>query len=73
MTRFLNDVTHREVYESAHSVMLSVFASLRNQATIAEVEAEDRRTQIAEHLAPSYLRSLLEVSGLRILQYADPS
>jgi len=56
----LDNSAYREIFESAHSVMLSVFASHRKQSQ--GTNAKSRRGRIAERLAPFYLRSLLENS-----------
>ncbi|KAI0352611.1 hypothetical protein OH77DRAFT_1428324 [Trametes cingulata] len=56
------DSSHRETYESAHSVMLSIFAA---HAQNAEKRADDRESAppFAEKLVPMYARCLLENSS----------
>ncbi|KAF8340678.1 uncharacterized protein EI90DRAFT_3036454 [Cantharellus anzutake] len=55
--KFLSKLEQREVFESAHSVMLSVFAKHSNKSLGA---AEDNKTRLASRLVPFYLESLLE-------------
>ncbi|KIJ57207.1 hypothetical protein M422DRAFT_773864 [Sphaerobolus stellatus SS14] len=55
---FLDDPSHREVYESAHSVMLSIFA-----AHAQRDDSESGRTAgLAEKLVPFYTESLIKNS-----------
>ncbi|TCD60595.1 hypothetical protein EIP91_009826 [Steccherinum ochraceum] len=62
----LSDSSHREAYESSHSVMLAIFASYAERANKGEAEAISHSHQegpaFAEQVVPSYVRSLIENS-----------
>ena len=61
--RHLYDSSHRETYESAHSVILSIFASQTGSTTVAEVQGTSvPRPTFVEKIVPFYARCLLEVS-----------
>jgi hypothetical protein len=59
----LNDYNHRECYESAHSVMLSIFGSYadRKQGEVLDLSARTNHN-LVEKLVPYYCKMLLEVS-----------
>lgn len=64
----LSDHVHRETYESAHSVMLAIFASYAQKT--GEISPEPRRmpgkntlTAFAEESVPFYTQCLIENSG----------
>jgi hypothetical protein len=58
LDRYLNDPSHREIFESAHSVMLSIFAarSLRKDEL-----TEINQSNLAERLVPFYMDCLIKV------------
>ena len=57
--RHLFDPSHRETYESAHSVMLSIFASHARGAGESVVGLGGE--SFAEQITPFYTRCLVEV------------
>jgi hypothetical protein len=62
LSRHLNDASHRETYESAHSTILAIFAAQLGSTT----SAEGRRTGVGwpafvEKIVPFYMQCLLEV------------
>jgi hypothetical protein len=62
-SRHLYDSSHRETYESAHSVILSIFASQTGSTTVDEVQDTGvPRPTFVEKIVPFYARCLLEVS-----------
>lgn len=59
----LSDPSHRETYESSHSVMLAIFAShaqKANEGKIAALSAQE--PAFAEQIVPSYVQCLIDVS-----------
>ena len=64
LSRHLYDSSHRETYESAHSVILSIFASQTGSTTVAEVQDIGvPRPTFVEDIVPFCARCLLEVSS----------
>jgi hypothetical protein len=62
LTSHLNDASHRETYEPAHSVILAIFAAQSGSTTVAEVQgAGVPRPTFVEKIVPFYTRCLLEV------------
>lgn len=60
--RHLYDSSHRETYESAHSVILSIFAAQTGPTPVAEAQATAvPRPTFVEKIVPFYARCLLEV------------
>ncbi|KAH9927056.1 hypothetical protein B0H21DRAFT_826484 [Amylocystis lapponica] len=59
----LSDPSHRETYESAHSVMLAVFASHAHRTGVDGQRVEPGAPAFAEVLVPFYSQCLLENSG----------
>lgn len=65
----LYDPSHRETFESAHSVMLSIFAAHADKPSAFQMkgkEAEenaDKQINLANSLVPGYVKCLLEVSS----------
>jgi len=61
----LSDSAHRETYESAHSVVLAIFASYAQRQAIgdANTEAEAADLTFAKHLVPFYAHCLIENSA----------
>jgi len=61
-SRHLNDASHRETYESAHSAILAIFSAQIGSTTLAEVQGTDVvRPTFTEKIVPFYIRCLLEV------------
>jgi hypothetical protein len=59
----LNDVSHRETYESAHSAILAIFAAQLGSTMAAEVQDTGvARPTFVEKIVPFYIRCLLENS-----------
>lgn len=56
LVRYLDNPSNREVFESSHSMMLALFASLSNR-TGETVEL----AQLLKSVGPFYLKSLIEV------------
>ena len=62
LSRHLNDASHRETYESAHSAILAVFAAQLGSSTAAEDQGTGvARPTFVEKIVPFYIRCLLEV------------
>ena len=62
LSRHLNDASHRETYESAHSAILAVFATQLGSSTVAEDQGTGvARPTFVEKIVPFYIRCLLEV------------
>lgn len=60
--RHLSDLSHRETYESSHSVMLAIFAAHAQKAGEGKVVAVSRgEPAFAEQVVPSYVRCLINV------------
>ncbi|KAF9514564.1 hypothetical protein BS47DRAFT_1342867 [Hydnum rufescens UP504] len=59
---FLDDPSHRETFESAHSVLLAVFSNNGNRIRGSMHYGPDRRETLALRLTPFYLASLLNNS-----------
>lgn len=72
MYRHLNDPTHRETYESAHSVMLAIFSAHAKAQkagvtpTIPNASIGTKQLSFAEQIIPAYARCLVSVRFLRI-------
>lgn len=61
-SRHLNDASHRETYESAHSAMLAIFAAQLGSTAAAEDQVTSvAHPTFAEKIVPFYIRCLLEV------------
>lgn len=68
--RYLSDPSHRETYESAHSVVLSIFSSYAQQLQLdpdprLTTTHDDRlaeSTQFVHRMVPFYAQCLLQVS-----------
>lgn len=58
---FLSDPAHRESFESAHSVLLSIFANNGKRNHVPSASQPDRQERLAIRLAPFYLGSIIEV------------
>ena len=72
LSRHLNDASHRETYESAHSAILAVFAAQLGPSTAAEDQGTGvARPTFVERIVPLYIRCLLEVRPivLRLFPY----
>lgn len=62
LPRHLYDSSRRETYESAHSVILSIFAAQTGSTTVTEVHGTGvPRPTFVEKIVPFYARCLLEV------------
>lgn len=63
--RHLNDAGHRETFESAHSVMLAVFASHAQKSGVVRQDGAllQHRFAFAEQYVPSYVQCLIDVSS----------
>ena len=62
LSRHLYDSSHRETYESAHSVILSIFAAQTGSTPAASVQGTGvPRPTFVEKIVPFYARCLLEV------------
>jgi len=62
LSRHLYDSSHRETYESAHSVILSIFAAQTGSTPVAEVQGTGvPQPTFLEKIVPFYARCLLEV------------
>lgn len=65
----LNDPTHRETYESAHSVMLAIFSAHAKAQKAGNVSdpaslknnSGDYEPAFAEQIVPAYARCLVSV------------
>ena len=67
--RYLNDVKHRETYESAHSVLLSIFAAHARQGEgEGQFSGEAAKSTFAERLVPFYVDLLVQVCA-RVLSH----
>lgn len=62
--RHLSDPAHRETYESAHSVVLAIFAENKPNG----VEG-DNRSGFAEQIVPFYTECLIEVWFLSLSSF----
>ena len=60
LSRHLWDPSHRETYESAHSVMLAIFASHAQKASKRSASPEPGAA-FAEKAVPMYAQCLVEV------------
>lgn len=61
-SRHLNDASHRETYESAHSTILAIFAAQLGSTTSTENQGTDVvRPTFVEKIVPFYMQCLLEV------------
>lgn len=61
-SRHLNDSSHRETYESAHSAILAIFAAQLGSTTAVENRGTGvARPTFVEKIVPFYIRCLLEV------------
>jgi hypothetical protein len=61
-SRHLNDASHRETYESAHSTILAIFAAQLGSTTSTENQGtEAGRPTFVEKIVPFYMQCLLEV------------
>ena len=58
--RHLDDPSHRETYESAHSVVLAIFVA-HAQKTTASAPREPGQLPFAEEFIPAYVQCLLDV------------
>lgn len=67
--RHFFDSSHRETYESAHSVMLSIFAAHARKA--GEVPDSLGKPSFAEQITPFYARCLAEVRQYFVLPHAS--
>lgn len=54
----MSDPSHRETYESAHSVVLAIFAS---HAQTTSSYTDDKQATFIQQIIPSYLKCLLDV------------
>ena len=62
LSRHLNDASHRETYESAHSAILAVFAAQLGLTTAASDQGMGMsRPTFVEKIVPFYIRCLLDV------------
>jgi len=60
----LNDMSHRETYESSHSVILAIFAAQQGSIMAAKVQGTGVRwPTFVEKIVPFYVRCLLENSA----------
>jgi hypothetical protein len=61
-SRHLNDASHRETYESAHSTILAIFAAQLGSTTSTEDQGTGvGRPTFVEKIVPFYMQCLLEV------------
>lgn len=74
--RYLSDPSHRETFESAHSVVLGIFAAHAQKVADAKLNAKQRPsnselkgTTFVESLVPFYAGCLIEVG--RIQSFSD--
>jgi len=58
----LSDPSHRETYESSHSVMLAILVSHAQQASEGKLNSAPGQTPFAEQIVPFYVRCLIENS-----------
>nr|VWO96328.1 Carnitine acetyl transferase [Ganoderma boninense] len=56
------DPSHRETYESAHSVMLAIFASHAQNSAVRQQQPSGVGSAFAEKIVPMYARCLVENS-----------
>ena len=65
MRSHLYDSSHRETFESAHSVMLSIFAANADKPhsplVVNQGETQDELVGLARRLVPGYVKCLLDV------------
>lgn len=59
--RYLSDPTHRETFESAHSVVLGMFAAHAQKVGEGELLLDDEGVSFAHTLVPFYAKCLIEV------------
>ena|SRR5579863_9275267 len=59
LSRHLNDASHRETYEYAHSMVLAIFAAQPSSTTVTEVQCS--RPTFVDKIIPFYTRCLLQV------------
>lgn len=60
-SRHLWDPSYRETYESAHSVMLAVFAAHAKGNATPQTGSADPHPRFVERLVPMYAQCLVEV------------
>src|ERR1700733_4946485 len=68
INRYLDLPAYRETFESAHSVMLAVFAN--NGVRERTQGVLDRRDRLTTRLAPFYLNSLIYVRVIRLVLWS---
>jgi hypothetical protein len=62
LSRHLNDASHRETYESAHSTILAIFAAQLGSTTSTKDQGTGvGRPTFVEKIVPFYVQCLLEV------------
>ena len=59
--RYLSDPTHRETFESAHSVVLGMFVAHAQKVGEGELLLDDEGVSFVHTLVPFYAKCLIEV------------
>jgi len=61
LTRYLDKAQHREAFESSHSVVLALFASLGQYQKGGLRPGDEKREEVVRFIVPFYASSLISV------------